>query len=200
MKPAVPLSPTSLFLHFALSHFRVLRKKGAGVAGQLRMWQIIAATTNDQVKEARRLFQEYAAATGLDLEFQGFAAELAGLPGDYAPPRGRLLLAWEDDRAIGVVAVRPLQGDIGELKRLYVAPAGRGQGVGRALVQAAIEAAREIGYSRLRLDTLPTMPEAIALYESLGFRPIAPYRHNPVPGAVFLELALSGFCGSKSPA
>lgn len=137
--------------------------------------------------------REYAAGTGLDLEFQGFAAELAGLPGEYAPPHGRLLLAWNGDRAIGVVAVRPLEGDIGELKRLYVAPAGRGQGLGRALTQAAIEAAHEIGYSHLRLDTLPTMTRAIALYESLGFLPIPPYRHNPVVGAVFLELALEGF-------
>jgi len=147
----------------------------------------IEPARESDLAEMRTLFREYADSLGVDLGFQGFEAELAGLPGDYAPPRGRLLIAREGTRAVGCAALRPLESDVCEAKRLYVRPEGRGTGLGRRLTAALIAEAREIGYARLRLDTLPTMKEAIALYRSLGFRPIVPYRFNPVDGALFLE-------------
>ena len=137
--------------------------------------------------EVRVLFREYADALGVDLGFQGFEAELAGLPGDYAPPRGRLLIAREGRRAVGCAALRPLGADVGEAKRLYVRPEARGTGLGRQLTETLIAEATAIGYAWLRLDTLPGMTSAIALYRSLGFRAIAPYRYNPVEGTLFLE-------------
>jgi ribosomal protein S18 acetylase RimI-like enzyme len=127
----------------------------------------------------------------VDLCFQGFAKELATLPGDYARPAGRLLLAFEGQQPAGCGALRRIDDDICEMKRLYVRPAFRGKGAGGELIDALIRTARKIGYQHMRLDTLPSMTRAIAIYRSLGFKAIAPYRVNPVPGAAFLELDLN---------
>lgn len=140
---------------------------------------------------AASLFREYQTAIGVDLCFQGFAEELAGLPGAYAPPRGRLLIAHVGTEAAGCVALRPLEDGIAEMKRLYVRDAFRGTGLGRRLAGAVIAAARDAGYARMRLDTLDTMTAAIALYRALGFVEIAPYRPNPLPGPRFFELRLT---------
>lgn len=148
------------------------------------------------IAAARSLFEEYAAALGVDLCFQGFAGELGGLPGDYAPPWGRLLLARRGSVDAGCVALRPLRdaadepSDVGEIKRLYVRPSARGSGLGRTLMEAIIQQARAIGYRELRLDTLATMGEARALYASLGFRECDPYCDNPIPGATWMALPL----------
>lgn len=138
----------------------------------------------------RTLLREYAASLGLDLCFQGFDRELAELPGEYASPLGQLLLGIAGTDVAGCVALRPIGDDVCEMKRLYVRPAWRGAGLGRRLVEAIIGEARRIGHRSMRLDTLPSMGTAIALYERLGFRPVAPYRYNPVEGAMFMELDL----------
>ncbi len=148
------------------------------------------AHTEPLLEAARGLFREYAASLDIDLCFQGFDAELAGLPGDYMPPRGRLLVASFEGAPVGCGALRPLEGDACEMKRLYVRPGFRGLKVGRLLVERLCSEARTAGYKRIRLDTLPSMNEARVLYESLGFRRIDAYTFNPVPGAIFLELAL----------
>lgn len=140
--------------------------------------------------EVRSLFEEYAISLGVDLEFQDFGAELASLPGAYAPPRGRLILARVDGRAAGCAALRPLDAGICEMKRLYVRPTDQGIGLGRFLAETVIREAGSAGYRTMRLDTLPSMTAARRLYRTLGFRPIAPYRHNPVPGTEFLQLDL----------
>ncbi len=152
--------------------------------------KVVVATSTEDVERARTLFREYERSLGIDLCFQGFEQELAGLPGAYAPPKGRLLLAVEGDTLAGCVALRPLGGDACEMKRLYVRPGFRGRRLGRLLAEAVIVEARAIGYARMRLDTLPSMKEAIALYRALGFAEIAPYTANPVPGALFMELDL----------
>jgi len=152
----------------------------------------VQAQSPEEIEIARRLFKEYATALNIDLCFQNFDQEVAGLPGKYAPPSGRLLLAIEGEQVAGCIALRSLGGSDCEMKRLYVRPEFRGQGLGKKLVTTLIDAARELGYKRMLLDTLPgKMDEAIALYRSLGFREIAPYYHNPVPGALFMELWLS---------
>jgi putative acetyltransferase len=140
----------------------------------------------------RDLFREYAASLETDLCFQDFEAEVSGLPGAYQPPAGALLVAERDGVLVGCVALRPLEAPaVAEMKRLYVRPAGRGRGLGAALVNAILERARTAGYRQVRLDTLPSMAAAQELYRRLGFREIAPYRHNPVPGARFLESDLT---------
>jgi GNAT superfamily N-acetyltransferase len=144
----------------------------------------------DEVALVAALFREYGDSLGIDLSFQGFDDELARLPGEYAPPRGALLLAVEGNEPAGCAGIRPLEDDACELKRLYVRPAFRAGGLGRALSLAAIEEGRRLGYARMRLDTLPSMGAARRLYASLGFREIEPYRFNPVAGTQFLELEL----------
>lgn len=153
--------------------------------------KLIQATSDEEILQARQLFEEYAASLGIDLCFQNFDKELARLPGAYAPPSGRLLLAKENDLIAGCIALRKIGDGIGEMKRLYVRPEFRGQGLGRLLTETILREAREIGYSRMRLDTLPgKMDQAIAMYRSLGFRDIEPYYHNPVEGVAFMELLL----------
>jgi GNAT superfamily N-acetyltransferase len=147
------------------------------------MISIEQATTDDSFVQARTLFAEYQAALGVDLGFQDFENELASLPGQYAAPGGRLLLASADRRVAGCVALRPLSGDDAcEMKRLFVRPAFRACGLGRMLAERVIAEARSIGYQRMCLDTLPSMGRAQQLYEVLGFREIAPYRYNPIAG------------------
>jgi len=149
------------------------------------------AESSEAVNRARELFIEYTAEWQLDLCFQNFEEELAGLPGDYAPPEGRLFLAFVDGELAGCVALRKIEEGVCEMKRLYVRPAFRKQGIGRALAKRIIEDARAVGYQRMRLDTLARMKEAVTLYESFGFRRIEAYRHNPLEDVVYMELKLS---------
>jgi putative acetyltransferase len=144
-----------------------------------------------QVAQARELFQEYEKSLGVNLCFQNFEKELAGLPGHYAPPDGRLLLAEYEAQLAGCVALHKWETGICEMKRLYLRPAFRGKGLGRALAETIIAEAREIGYQRMRLDTIePIMKDAVEMYRKLGFREIAPYRPNPIAGATYMELQL----------
>ena len=152
----------------------------------------------DEMEAVRALFREYQAWLDVDLCFQGFEQELAALPGDYCAPRGGLWLARHGGQLAGVVALRPMDRRCAELKRLWVRPGHRGSGLGRRLTQRAIRFARENGYGALRLDTLPQMKSAQALYRSLGFRVIAPYYENPVAGVVYMELLLAGKNGSQA--
>jgi putative acetyltransferase len=155
------------------------------------MLRITQATTSNDLEQARELFKEYEASLGISLCFQNFSDELANLPGDYAPPRGRLLLAKEFDQLVGCVALRPVGPTTCEMKRLFLRPEYRSRGLGRVLVEAVIEEARKIGYTHMRLDTISDrMGRAIELYKSIGFVEIEPYYHSPVDTTKFMELDL----------
>jgi putative acetyltransferase len=152
--------------------------------------RIIAGHAEPELTAARGLFLEYAAGLQIDLSKQGFDAELASLPGLYAPPRGTILLATCDESPAGCVAIRPIDVKTCEMKRLFVKSGYRRQGIGRALAAAIIAEARRIGYRRMLLDTLESMHAARGLYSSIGFVPTKPYGHHPYPGTQYLELAL----------
>ena len=155
------------------------------------MANFVQSQSQQHIEEARALFREYEAWLEVDLCFQNFEKELAELPGKYAPPEGQLLLAVENQDIAGCVALRKIGNGTCEIKRLFVRPQFRGQGLGRKLAAAIILEAKQIGYERMRLDTLPPkMNDAIALYGSLGFKEIEAYYNNPVPGAKFMELNL----------
>ena len=153
--------------------------------------EIFQASTQEELEQARSLFEEYAAWLRVDLCFQGFAAELAGLPGVYAPPRGRLLLAIDSSgQAAGCVALRPLEESVCEMKRLFVRPAFRGRGIGRTLAERVIAEAQSIGYATMKLDTLPKINAATRLYEILGFVRCEAYYNTPLEDTIFMELRL----------
>jgi ribosomal protein S18 acetylase RimI-like enzyme len=154
------------------------------------MLRYVQVTSPADVELARELFKEYQASLGIDLCFQDFEEELAQLPGEYTPPSGRLLLAHWESQLAGCVALRKIDEVTCEMKRLYVRPEFRGKKIGRKLAEAIIREAGAMGYCRMRLDTLPSMKEAMALYRSLGFRVIEPYRYNPIEGSLFMELHL----------
>jgi carbonic anhydrase len=157
----------------------------------LSEFELLEAQTLEDIGHVRRLFRAYAAWLEVDLCFQDFEREVAELPGCYAPPAGRLLIARVGGEVVGCVGLRPLQIGVCEMKRLWVEPGFAGYGIGRALAQAIIDAARQIGYQRMRLDTIPArMPAAQHLYAALGFREIPAYYHNPLTGVVMLELEL----------
>ena len=152
---------------------------------------IAQADSSARIAHSRELFQEYAQSLGFSLCFQNFDKELAGLPGDYAPPEGRLLLAEYDGQFAGCVALHKLDPGTCEMKRLYLRPQFRGKGLGRALADRIIADARQIRYHRMRLDTVePVMKDAVAMYRKLGFKQVAPYRPNPIAGAMYMELEL----------
>jgi putative acetyltransferase len=171
-----------------------LRNRGFAIVMTTRSQtgcELIQAVTPSQIAAARELFNEYAGSLGFSLCFQSFEQELAQLPGKYAPPSGRLLLAECDRQWAGCIAVHALEDGICEMKRLYVRPQFRGRYLGRRLVNAILDEARAAGYTRMRLDTIPKiMGHAVALYREVGFREIAPYTLNPIEGAIYLELEL----------
>ncbi|HEU4387699.1 MAG TPA: GNAT family N-acetyltransferase [Blastocatellia bacterium] len=154
------------------------------------MLSILQAETEDDVATVRDLFREYQRWVNIDLGFQDFESEVANLPGPYAAPAGRLLLAKLGGAAVGCIALQPRNKDECEMKRLYVRAESQGKGVGRQLVDHLISEARRLGYRRIVLDTLPVMATAQRMYESLGFKEIQAYRYNPVPGARYLALDL----------
>ncbi len=153
--------------------------------------EIRQARTKTEIEEVRRLFREYESFLDVDLCFQSFEEELAGLPGKYTPPDGGLLIAVDGERTVGCVAVRRLIPEICEMKRLYVKPEARGTGLGRTLARQIVETAKGIGYSKMRLDTLDKLRTARRIYTFMGFKETIPYYENPIPGVVYMELALS---------
>lgn len=155
-----------------------------------RMLKIVSAQTDEDFKTAKELLVEYGNSLNFHLRFQSFEEELVNLPGDYISPTGCLLLAVYKEQPVGCVALRKLSDGVCELKRLYVREKYRGMGIGRALVEAVIEESRKIGYNNMRLDTVPSMEAANALYVSMGFKKTDAYRYNPIEGAVFMELKL----------
>jgi putative acetyltransferase len=154
------------------------------------MVEVEQAHTSEQIEQVRELFCEYQASLDIDLDFQGFTEEVAGLPGSYAPPGGRLLLAAVDGIPRGCVALQEIGSETCEMKRLYVQPEQRGTGLGRLLVARVLDEARSIGYRRIFLDTLPSMTQAQAMYRALGFEEVPPYRHNQVPGTRYMARPL----------
>jgi len=157
----------------------------------VRGLSIQQAESPSQLRQARELFLEYAQSLGFSLCFQNFDKELTELPGDYAPPSGRLLLAEFEGELAGCVALHKFEANICEMKRLYLRPKFRGKGLGRVLAETIIAVAQTIGYKTMRLDTVePVMKNAVAMYGRLGFREIAPYRANPMPGTLYMELEL----------
>lgn len=163
------------------------------------MLKIELAESAEQIELARALMREYSDATKAEPCFRTFEAELANLPGEYAPPGGRLYVVFEDEHTAGCCAFRKFAPGACELKRMYVRPAFRGMGIGRQLAVAAIEDARALGYDRMYLDTLPSMQSAIALYRALGFRLVEPYMQNPIPGALCFELEITGAVARALP-
>src|SRR5215470_14026791 len=160
---------------------------------------IVQAESEAQISQVRELFLEYASSLGFSLCFQGFDQELAGLPGDYGPPEGRLLLAEYEGNVAGCVALHKLGDHVCEMKRLYLRPAFRGKGLGRILAEEILKQARLIGYRRLRLDTVePVMKDAVAMYRRLGFQEIAAYRENPMAGTLYMELELEAGASGKT--
>lgn len=162
------------------------------------MLKIFPAKTDEDFETAKQLLVEYGHSLSFHLRFQNFEEELANLPGVYVSPTGCLLLAVYKEQPVGCVGLRKLSDDVCEMKRLYVREQFRGLGIGRALVEAVIEKAREIDYIYMRLDTVPSMEAASTLYISVGFRKSGAYRYNPIEGAVFMELKLSQESESKS--
>ena len=163
----------------------------SSVTSVVRSMSLAQAESPAQIAQVRELFLEYAQSLGFSLCFQNFDRELAGLPGDYAAPEGRLLLGEYEGQVAACVALHKLEPGICEMKRLYLRPAFRGKGLGRVLAGHIIAEARQIGYQRMRLDTVePVMKDAVEMYRKIGFVEIAPYRSNPIAGAMYMELQL----------
>ncbi len=156
----------------------------------VKTMQIINAHTTTHLNEIRTIFREYEQFLNVDLCFQGFEEELANLPGKYAHPKGALFLAVEDNSIAGCVAVRALEGDICEMKRLYTRPSFRGRGLGRQLAEKIISEGEKLGYRLMRLDTLEILTAAMSLYQSLGFKKTGAYYHNPLENVIYWELPL----------
>jgi len=163
----------------------------SSVPSAVKAFSFVQVESPAQIDQARELFLEYAKSLGFSLCFQNFEAELAGLPGDYAPPWGCLLLAEYEGQLAGCIALHKLEDGVCEMKRLYLRPTFRGKGLGRILADRIIAEARQIGYQRMRLDTVePVMKDAVAMYRKFGFREISPYCENPIAGALYMELPL----------